>query len=219
VLSEPRKFTMADMQALQHDAYSAQGAKDVALFQGWTASDASVEQGRAALAAWNGQHRRESMAAALYHFASRAMTGAVRAPGLAIAQRQQLLERAIRVGLDSLRATQGGDVSQWRWGRINRSELPHALVRAYDIAPVERHGGAGFVAAVGATYREIIDMGDLDGAMATNVPGQSGQPGSPYYSNLVEGFGKGEYFPLAFSRGAVEKVKAHRLVIVPARGR
>ena len=121
-------------------------------------------------------------------------------------QKQAMLERAIAAGMDSLKATQGDNVAEWRWGRINRQELPHSLVRAFDIAPVERHGGAGFVAAVGATYREIIDMGDLDGAMSTNVPGQSGQPGSPYYKNLVDGFGKGEYFTLAFSRAAVDKV-------------
>ena len=215
VLSGPRKVTMADMMALQHDAHSTQGAADVTLFAGWTAGDAAVERGRAALAAWDAQHRRASMAAALYHFASRTMAPA-RAARLSAAARQPLLERAIRNGLDSLRATQGGDTSAWRWGRINRSELPHDLLRAYDIPPVERHGGAGFVAAVGATYREIIDMSDLDGAMATNVPGQSGQPGSPYYKNLVESYGKGEYFPMAFSRGAVEGVTAHRLVIVPS---
>jgi penicillin G amidase len=189
------------------------------LFQGWTSSDANVEQGRAALAAWNGQHKRESMVAALYYFASRSMMRDARAVNADAAARKPLLERAIAAGLDSLRRTQGTDVAGWRWGRINRSELPHALLRAYDIPAVERHGGAGFVAAVGATYREVIDMGKLDSTIATNVPGQSGQPGSPYYSNLVDTFGRGEYFPLAFSRGAVEKVSAHRLVLAPASGR
>jgi penicillin amidase len=95
--------------------------------------------------------------------------------------------------------------------------MPHALVRAYDIPPVERHGGSGFVAAVGATYREIIDMGNLDGSLATNVPGQSAQPYSPFYQNLVEGFGRAEYFPLAYSREAVEKVARYRLTLVPGR--
>ena len=215
VLSEPKKFTMQDMEALQHDAYSIQGARDVALFAGWTSRNAQVESGRAALAGWNAQHRRESMAAALYHFVSRTMPLEVRSTTLPQAQKQALLERAIGAGLDSLKATQGDNPAEWRWGRINRSELPHSLVRAFDIAPVERHGGAGFVAAVGATYREIIDMGDLDGAMSTNVPGQSGQPGSPYYKNLVDGFGKGEYFPLAFSRAAVNKVAEHTLTLLP----
>ncbi|MDQ6612870.1 MAG: penicillin acylase family protein, partial [Gemmatimonadota bacterium] len=214
VLSESKKFTMQDMEALQHDAYSIQGAQDIPLFQGWTSNDARIEAGRAALAAWNAQSRRESMAAALYRFVGRAMRDA-RSTTVTQPQKQAMLERAIATGLDSLRATQGDDPLEWRWGRFNRSELPHALVRAYDIAPVERHGGAGFVAAVGATYREIIDMGDFDGAMSTNVPGQSAQPGSPYYKNLVDGFGKGEYIPLAFSKAAVDKVAQHRLVLMP----
>jgi len=215
VLSDAKTFTVQDMAALQHDAYSAQGTRDVALFQGWTSADPRIERGRTALAAWNGQSRRESMAAALYRFVGRAMSRDVRTPTLSVAQKQPLLERAIATGLDSLTASQGADAAEWRWGRNNRSELPHSLVKAFDIAPVERHGGAGYVAAVGATYREIIDMGDLDGAMATNVPGQSGQPGSPYYKNLVESFGKGEYFQLAFSKAAVDKVAEHRLVLVP----
>jgi len=213
VLSSGKQFTLADMQALQHDALSARAAQDALLFRGWTSSNPDIEGGRRALAEWNGQHRRESRAAALYRYAPRGITDDARASA-AGEQRQAILERAIAAGLDSLRANQGSDPAQWRWGRINRSQLPHPFVKAYDIPPVERHGGAGFVAAVGATYRQIIDMNDLDASVATNVPGQSGQPGSPFYKNLVESYGRGEYFPLAFSRSAVEKVAAHRLTLV-----
>jgi penicillin amidase len=99
----------------------------------------------------------------------------------------------------------------------HRSQLPHALIRGYDIPAVERHAGSGFVGATGATYREIIDLGNLDASLATNVPGQSAQPFSPFYANLVESFGRGEYFPLAYSRAAVDAAAAHRLVLTPAR--
>jgi penicillin amidase len=215
VLSSGRKFTIADFQALQHDAYSARAALDIPLFQGWSSADADIERARAALAAWDAQHRRESLPAALYRFASRAITDTVRAASGP--ERQARLERAIALAIDSMRASQGSDPSQWRWGRINTSQLPHALVKAYDVPPVERHGGAGFVAAVGATYREIIDMNDLDASVATNVPGQSGQPGSPFYKNLVDSYGLGAYFPLVFSREAVQRAAAHRLVLVRAR--
>ena len=217
VLSSGKKFTMADMQALQHDAHNAAAVRDIPLFRGWRASDAAVERARKALAEWDAQHRRESMAAAVYRYASRAIREEASTQGTPASQRQALLEKAIATALDSLRTTQGSDPSQWRWGRINRSELPHAFVKAFDIPPVERHGGAGFVAAVGATYREIIDMNDLDASVATNVPGQSGQPESPFYRNLVESYGRAEYFPLAYSRGAVEKAAAHRLVLVPGK--
>jgi penicillin G amidase len=214
VLSSGKKFTVEDFQRLQHDAYSARAEADIPMFKGWTAAAPDVERGRAALAGWDAQFRRESMAAALYRVMTPYIQDTVRSPGIPSALRQAYLEAALRSGIDSLRRSQGDDPSQWRWGRINRSELPHALLKAYDVPPVERHGGAGFVAAVGATYREIIPMNDLDASVATNVPGQSGQPGSPFYKNLVDSYGRGEYFQLVFSRAAVDRVAAHRLVLV-----
>ncbi|HZD06095.1 MAG TPA: penicillin acylase family protein, partial [Longimicrobiales bacterium] len=111
----------------------------------------------------------------------------------------------------------GPDRESWRWGRINRSEFPHSLVPAWDLPAAERSGGAGTVAAVGATYREIVDFADLDASLATNAPGQSGRPGSPYYGNLIQGWAAGEYFPLLFSRDAVEAAAEHRLVLRPGR--
>jgi len=217
VLSSSARLTLADHMALQHDAYSARAARDIPLFQGWASRDSAVERARRALAAWDAQHRRESLAAALYHYAGRLIGGDARTAGMSPARRQALLEPVIIATIDSLRATQGADATQWRWGRINRSELPHPFVKAYDIAPVERHGGSGFVAAVGATYRQVIDITDPDASVATNAPGQSGQPRSPFYDNLVASYGRGEYFPLAFTRRAVESAAVHRLVLAPAR--
>jgi penicillin amidase len=210
VLSKGSKFTIADFQRLQHDAYSAAAAKDLARFRGWTASDPAVERGRAMLAGWKATYARESAAAALYGTMSRTLARDTTSSHPA-------LERIIAAGLDTLRARQGADPAQWRWGRINRSELPHSLVGAYDIPAIERAGGAGTVAAIGATYREIIDLGDLDASVATNVPGQSGQPGSPYYANLARSFADQQYFPLAYSRPRVEEKAAHRLTLVPSR--
>ena len=43
---------------------------------------------------------------------------------------------------------------------------------------------------------------------------------SPVYAlfeNLVDAYGRGEYFPMLYSRTAVEKAAAHRLMLVPAR--
>ena len=215
VLAENRKFTLADLMALQHDAYSNQGAADIALFRGWTSRDSMIEWGRQLLTRWDAHHRRESAAAALYHYTARSRLAGARDQAADTARRRALAESAISAALDSLNRLQGNARAQWRWGRINRSELPHPLLRAYDIPPVERHGGAGFVAAVGATFREIADLGHPDSTYVTNVPGQSGQPGSPFYRNLVEPYGRAEYFPLAFTRAAVERATAQRLVLLP----
>ena len=124
-------------------------------------------------------------------------------------------EKALATALDRLRQEQGDDSDQWRWGRTNRSEFPHSLVSAYDLPAAERSGGGGTVAAIGATYRQIIDFSDLDGSVATNAPGQSGRPGSPFYGNLIDYLGNGEYFPFLFSREAIEERVAHRLTLRP----
>jgi len=209
-------FDAAHSRQLQHDAFNAEGARDARLFAGWTAQDAEAERLRAALAAWNGQHTRESLAAALYRFVGPRLAGRARTD---VSTDAGVLEGLLLAARDSLRARFGSDIAQWRWGRFNRSELPHPFVQAYDAPAVERHGGAGFVAAVGATYREVFDLVHPDSSWATNLPGQSGQPGSPFYDNLVEPFGRAEYFPLAFTREAVERVAAHRLRLVPGGAR
>jgi penicillin G amidase len=217
VLSSGKKFTLADHAALQHDAYNQGGHSNVGLFRDWTATDTTVERARQALAAWDGFNRRESMAAAVYRFVGPATDAAI--PGatrtLPSAERKRRLEPLMARAVDSLRARLGNDPREWRWGRFNTSQFPHPLASAFDIPAVERHGGAGFVAAVGATYRQVIDMSDFDASLATNVPGQSGQPFSPFYSNLVESYGRAEYFPLVFSREAVTRTAAHRLMLLP----
>ena len=102
-----------------------------------------------------------------------------------------------------------------RWGQQHTRAFRHPLLRDFDLPAVERSGGAGTVEADGASYREILDVSDWDRSLAINVPGQSGQPGSPYYGNLLKMWADNEYFPLAFSAKAVTAAAAHRLTLRP----
>ena len=95
--------------------------------------------------------------------------------------------------------------------------FPHPFVREFDLPTVERPGGAGTVAADGASFREIMNVADWDQSLATNTPGQSGQPGSPFYGNLLPLWAENRYFPLVYSKKAVEEAAAHRLTLRPAR--
>ncbi|HUF49791.1 MAG TPA: penicillin acylase family protein [Longimicrobiales bacterium] len=215
ILSSGTRFTLEDMRRLQLDSYLLNGARDIALFNGWTASTPELERLRAMIASWDGMRRRESAAAALHNFVASRITAAARAEDSPPAQRRQLLETALQQGRDELVSRQGADPAQWRWGLIQRSELPHPLVRAYDIPAVERSGGANTVAATGATYRQIIDTADFDRSIVTNAPGQSAQPFSPFYANLVASYGRGDYYTLPYSRPAVERAARHRLTLTP----
>jgi len=120
----------------------------------------------------------------------------------------------------------GADTTAWRWGTVHVAELRHPLTRSFDLPAVSRAGDANTVFATGganyrqtsgASYRQIIDLGDFDNSMAINVPGQSGQPGSEYYDNLLQLWGNDQYFPLVFSRARVEQETRHRLMLLPGR--
>jgi penicillin amidase len=206
-----RKYSLDDHERIQNDARSLRAAANVPHFRDWTAADADVEHVRAVLAQWDAVYRRDSSEAALYETLAAAAPGAL--GGGRGADRRAALEKGLRAAIDRLTANQGIDRNQWRWGRMHMRTFAHAFVPEFNLLPVERPGGAGTVAADGATYREILDVSNWDRSRATNTPGQSGQFGSPYYGNLLPLWAENKYFPLVFSEQAVETHTTHRLTL------
>ena len=125
----------------------------------------------------------------------------------------------------------GADPAKWAWGDMHHASFEHPLAFTADrqavmnLAPVARGGdgttpnatGAGARQTAGASYREVIDLANWDASTTINVPGESGQPESEYYGNLLPLWAEGTYHQMAFSREAVERVAARRLRLVPAR--
>jgi penicillin amidase len=213
-LLEPgRRYSLDDHRRMQLDAFSRRASADVARFRGWTASERGVERARQMLASWDAVYRRDSAEAAIYEVWRRVL-GGDDDPGNEEPSRAAV-ERALAEAVESLTKELGENWRAWRWGRIHARPFPHPFVRQFDLPPVERPGGAGTVAADGASFREILDVGGWDGSLVTNTPGQSGQPGSPFYANLLPLWAKDEYFPLSFSPQAIERAAAHRLVLRP----
>ncbi len=124
----------------------------------------------------------------------------------------------------------GPDPGQWAWGKIHTASFRHPLAstaaeqQLMNTGAVPRGGdgttpnatGSGARQTAGASYREVIDVSSWDNSVMTNVPGQSGQPGSPHYADLFPLWAEGRYHPMLFSRAAVEKHAATRLKLVPA---
>ncbi len=146
--------------------------------------------------------------------------------------RDALLRDTLRAAYEELSARQGADPKVWSWGALHQAYFRHALdsspaaASALDRGPVERPGdgdvvqatefGAGsFEQTSGASYREIFDLADWDNSVAINVPGQSGQPGSKHFDDLLPLWKSGQYFPLRFSKGAVDAVTSDLLIIRP----
>jgi len=211
LLSPDRTYTLEDHRNMQIDALSLRANTEIPLFTGWTGSTPPVERARALLAGWDAVLARDSAAAAIHSAWREASSVEERDVRRPAADRRAQHESSLARALETLTRTQGPDWEQWRWGRMHIRAFPHPFVSAYDLPAVERPGGAGTVAADGASYREIFDVADWDRSIVTNVPGQSAQPGSPFYDNLLRLWAEDTYFPLLFTRARIEREATHRL--------
>jgi penicillin amidase len=164
------------------------------------------------LSEWDHVFAEESAAAALFFTWDRILrrnnAGASGLPEGAVAE-------ALRMAVDDLNAEQGSDPAEWRWGRSNRVPFDHPLSAAFDLPAVERRGGAGTVSSNGGTYKQVIDLNNWDDSRVLNAPGQSGQPGSPFYDSLLNDWKNGDYRPYLFTREAVEEHAVNTLRLVP----
>src|SRR5262249_47588960 len=150
-------------------------------------------------------------------------------------ERDRLLRTTFRSAVGKLKELLPGNEKDWSWGRLHTTTFRHPLAvlgpayaKAFNLGPVPRPGdahtpnaathSAKFDHTRAAIYRHVFDLADWDRGLATSAPGQSGQPGSPHYGDLLPLWQRGEYFPLAFSPAKVEQVTRHRLRLIPASG-
>ena len=132
----------------------------------------------------------------------------------------------------------GPDPDSWRWGDLHQIRFQHPLAHLADgelaaamAYPTYPRGGssnttnntsflpADFLVRSGASFRMVLDVGRWDDAEMTNAPGQSGDPRSPFYANLLKGWAEDSSFPLLYSREAVTANKALTIRLEPAPAR
>jgi penicillin amidase len=149
-------------------------------------------------------------------------------------KRNQLLLTSLRAAYEEMEQLQGADAKQWNWGKLqyNLSEHPFAAIvddatRAkINVGPIEKNGSPfvpnasgyrsrDFRQMSGPSVRVVIDVGNWDNSRAVNHPGQSGDPESPHYRDLAPLWRNGQYFPLLYSRAAVENATEKKIKLVP----
>jgi penicillin G amidase len=149
---------------------------------------------------------------------------------LPVADQQQLLLSSLADAGHEMEQKEGADPALWSWGAMHTITFHHSLDQLpggqtlFDLGPLSRPGdgdtvdataGADLRQTSGASYREIFDLSNWDNALAINTPGQSGQPGSRHYSDLLPLWEAGQYFPLVYSKEAVEENAADVLTLLP----
>jgi penicillin amidase len=149
------------------------------------------------------------------------------------AARDALLLETLHTAKEKLVAKLGSDPANWAWGQVHRASFVHPLggivpgaKEVFNRGPVPRpgenstvdatyFGGGSFNQLSGASYREIFDLSDWDKGVGVNVPGQSGQPGSVHYDDLLPLWAHGKYFPLSYSKQAVDRETTDVLELKP----
>jgi penicillin amidase len=147
--------------------------------------------------------------------------------------RNLFLSDAFQAAISNLENTLGNDLTKWQYGqeKFKHTYMAHALgdmvdeetKSKLDLGPLPRGGnsytpgstGGNNRQSSGGSFRMIVNTGDWDAAIGTNGPGQSGDPDSPYYSNLFEPWAKDQYFPVYYSRKKIDSVAANTVVLKP----
>ena len=143
---------------------------------------------------------------------------------------------ALARALETLAARYGADLIRWRWGAAHIATFPHPVfamlpgLRQWvafnqptdgDYFTVNRgatrlaDGAAPFAHVHGATLRAIYDLGDLDNSRFIIAPGQSGNPLSAHWDDLLDAWASGRHLTIAGDRARLVAEGGRRLVLAP----
>jgi penicillin amidase len=150
------------------------------------------------------------------------------------AKRDALLLASLRAAYEEMVRLQGSNPDAWQWGKLQTNLNAHPFAdlvddetRAkLDVGPIAKGGSAytpnqstyrasDFRQTNGPSFRVIVDVGNWDNSRAMNLPGESGDPDNPHYRDLTRMWLNGEYFPLLYTRAAVEQATEKRIHLLP----
>ena len=93
----------------------------------------------------------------------------------------------------------------WRWSEVRHTNVYHLLqLRALSALDLEVQGGDGNLnpssggGREGASWRMVVELGPEVRAWATYPGGQSGNPASPWYTDRIEQWARGELDEVLF---------------------
>ncbi len=142
---------------------------------------------------------------------------------------------ALAEAVGQLRTQAGDDPTQWAWGTVRPLTLEHPMGqigpmgKLFNLGPFPWGGSAHtinnggvnlldpFSNPVGiASLRMVVPVGEWDDVRISLPGGQSGNPASPHYDDMVPAWLSGEGVPLPWSDQAVRDATVHVLTLVPA---
>ena len=150
-------------------------------------------------------------------------------------EKTKFLNETLSSAINKLKEKFGDDQTKWIYGQkdYKHIKIKHPLedvvndsiksIIEFNTYPRSGNmftpGSTGyyFNQSSGATFRVIIDTKDWDNSIATNSPGQSGNPESPFYNNLYKSWAKDEYFKLLYSKKEVNSHLHNKTIYHPTK--
>ena len=147
--------------------------------------------------------------------------------------RDRAMRAALEAAIEELTARLGEDPAAWRWGAIHEVRFSGRLAIIPDLADLFTAGAvemggddntvcqalyepqSGYGVAVIPSWRQVMDLGDPDASLGAHPPGQSGNPASPHFADLLPLWAEGRGHPLPLSRPGVEEIAATTLTLAP----
>ncbi|TDB58105.1 penicillin acylase family protein [Arundinibacter roseus] len=111
---------------------------------------------------------------------------------------------SFKATLDTLTSKHGPMSPAWQWATVKNTEIRHLsrLLKPFNAPPVQNGGGGSMVNATtrhhGPSWRMVVELGPEPKAYGLYPGGQSGNPGSPLYSSMLDKWEKGELNPLLY---------------------
>ncbi|MEO8127578.1 MAG: penicillin acylase family protein [Bryobacteraceae bacterium] len=232
LLREPKKFRAADFEAMQLDIVSIPARRFQAILKRWKPAAGMQTAAVQRIMQWDARLTIDSVPSLIFEIWLSKLAAAFKQP-TNLELLLQMIERptsAATLGstLDEATAEMsrflGTNMDTWQWARASQMQFRHPLSnRQWDRGPLARPGDPNTINASaggraqpsGASYRQVIDLADWDRSTMTNAPGESGDPASPHYSDLLNDWAAGRYHPMPFTRKAVEAATAERILLTP----
>ncbi len=114
-----------------------------------------------------------------------------------------LISASFKYACDTLERKYGPIGEHWAWGRVKNTRVQHlARIPGLGSEPLVTGGGKMTINAMnegnGPSWRMVVELGKTPKGYGVYPGGQSGNPGSRFYDNMINKWTKGELFELLF---------------------
>lgn len=118
-----------------------------------------------------------------------------------------LVNEAFKYSCDSLERRYGSIGKSWEWGNVKHTQIPHmAKIPGFSSKVLVTGGGKMTINALnesnGPSWRMVVELGKVPKGHGVFPGGQSGNPGSPFYDNMIDTWASGKLYDLFFMQAA-----------------